>query len=64
MIQHFNTKEFACMAEARAYYLNQGYKTSDETADSYLMVKFNPVCTEVLIEKEGFLKVVAKEYRV
>lgn len=64
MLKHFMTKEFACMADARAHYLKQGYTTSDEAADSYLMVKFEPCCLEVLIEKEGFLKVVAKEYRV
>lgn len=67
MIKHIANKEFASMAEARAFYLEQGYVTSDEGEDSYLMVRRNhPTLQngEVIINKEGFLLVVAEEILV
>lgn len=54
------TKEFASMAEARAFYLKRNYETTYNEADQAILKSKN-FKGEVMINKEGFLKVVAEE---
>ncbi len=57
------TKEFASMAEARAFYLKRNYETVYNEADQALLKSksLKNFKGEVMINKEGFLKVVAEE---
>lgn len=56
------TRNFASMAEARAHFLKQGWTTADEGTDSYIMTKHvdGRKVGEVIINREGFLNVVAE----
>lgn len=56
------TKNFACIAEAVAFYFKQGYVTIDESSNSQIMIKKidGRKCGEVIINKEGFLNVSAE----
>ena len=56
------TQQFASIAEARAHFLKQGYTTVDEGTDSCIMCKHTNgrKVGEVIINREGFLCVVAE----
>lgn len=56
------TQQFASMAEARAHFLKQGYSTVDEGNDSCIMCKYanSRKLGEVIVNREGFLTVVAE----
>lgn len=56
------TLEFVTIAEARAHFLKQGFNTIDIETDSCIMTKHsNGVKVgEVIINKEGFMKVSAE----
>lgn len=62
------TKEFASIAEAVAFYFNDGYTTVGSTELSRIMVKrargSKKLLGEVIINKVDFLSVVAEETRV
>lgn len=59
-------REFACVADAVAFYLERGYHTISEGGNSStpgyarIMVRTG-VVDSVFIRKDGFLKVVASE---
>ena len=56
-------RNFPSMAEARAFYLKDGWVTVDEASDSYIMTKriAGTKVGEVIINREGFLNTVADE---
>lgn len=59
-----SSKEFASIAEARCHYLLKGYRTVDSNLDSCIMSKYNAddvKVGEVIINREGFLHIVAEE---
>lgn len=57
------TTSFACIAEAVAHYIKQGYHTVDELNDSRIMSKHvdGVKVGEVIINREGFLNVIGEK---
>lgn len=57
------TKSFACIAEAVAHYLKQGYHTVVELEEGRVMSKHvdGVKVGEVIINREGFLNVIAEK---
>ena len=58
------TRTFASIAEARAFYLKRGWVTTAEGTESYtmsLLGEHGDKIGEVMINREGFLNVVAEE---
>ena len=57
------TTSFACIAEAVAHYIKQGYHTVVELSDSRIMSKHvdGVKVGEVIINREGFLNVIGEK---